>query len=59
MSFQALVGLLLFNESLSLRWWFGSLLILLGLLLINRGNLKGEENKDGMVFSEYSGFLHQ
>lgn len=46
--FTALVGLVLFNESLSLRWWFGSLLILLGLILINRGNLKDEQTKQNM-----------
>ncbi|XP_071173053.1 transmembrane protein 42-like isoform X1 [Mytilus edulis] len=43
--FTAFVGLLLFDETLSLRWWFGSLLILLGLMLINRGNLKDELRK--------------
>ncbi|XP_076112536.1 uncharacterized protein LOC143080537 isoform X1 [Mytilus galloprovincialis] len=43
--FTAFVGLLLFDETLTLRWWFGSLLILLGLMLINRGNLKDEQRK--------------
>lgn len=43
---QAVVGLLLFSEHLSLRWWFGSVLILVGLVLINRGNLKDEAKRD-------------
>lgn len=37
---QALVGVVLFNESLSLRWWMGASLIVLGLLLIHRANRK-------------------
>lgn len=40
---QALVGVVLFNESLSLRWWMGASLIVLGLLLIHRANRKDSQ----------------
>ncbi|XP_060076405.1 transmembrane protein 42-like [Ylistrum balloti] len=34
---SALIGWMFFHEGLSLKWWIGSLLILLGLMLIHRG----------------------
>uniref|UniRef100_K1QLW2 Kinesin-like protein KIF15 n=1 Tax=Magallana gigas TaxID=29159 RepID=K1QLW2_MAGGI len=40
---KALVGVVLFNESLSLRWWMGASLIVLGLLLIHRANRKDSQ----------------
>eukprot|EP00105_Crassostrea_gigas_P034640 XP_019918788.1 PREDICTED: transmembrane protein 42-like isoform X1 [Crassostrea gigas] len=40
---SALVGVVLFNESLSLRWWMGASLIVLGLLLIHRANRKDSQ----------------
>ncbi|XP_072169387.1 uncharacterized protein [Diadema setosum] len=35
--FSGIMGKLLFGERLSLRWWFGVSLIILGLLMVNRG----------------------
>ncbi|XP_048756155.2 transmembrane protein 42-like [Ostrea edulis] len=42
---SALMGVALFNETLTLRWWMGASLIVLGLLLIHRANMK-EREKD-------------
>ncbi|KAL5022487.1 hypothetical protein ScPMuIL_001642 [Solemya velum] len=36
--FTAVVSSVLFGEHLSLLWWLGSVIILLGLLLIHRGS---------------------
>ncbi|XP_033754097.1 transmembrane protein 42-like isoform X2 [Pecten maximus] len=35
---SALIGWMFFQEYLSLKWWLGSILILLGLVLIHRGS---------------------
>ncbi|XP_071481486.1 uncharacterized protein [Diadema antillarum] len=35
--FSGIMGKLLFGEKLSLWWWFGVSLIILGLLMVNRG----------------------
>lgn len=42
---SALVGVVLFNEALSLRWWMGASLIVLGLLLIHRANRKDSQDR--------------
>lgn len=39
---SALFGFLLFNEALSVKWLAGSFMILIGLMLIHRGNIKSE-----------------
>ena len=39
---QALLGRFLFGEVLSLKWWCGASLIVIGLLLIHRGSSKAE-----------------
>ena len=36
--FQAVIGWLIFGESLSLIWWAGSSLIVIGIILINIGS---------------------
>ncbi|XP_061162515.1 transmembrane protein 42-like [Saccostrea echinata] len=43
---SALIGVALFNETLSLRWWIGASLIVTGLLLIHRANRKESEEKN-------------
>jgi hypothetical protein len=44
---SALVGQLLFGETLSLKWWCGSSLILLGLfVIIRKDNPKEKEQKE-------------
>ncbi|CAH1779827.1 unnamed protein product [Owenia fusiformis] len=43
---SALLGKLLFGEILTLRWWCGASMIVLGLLLIHRGSPKSKESDD-------------
>lgn len=39
---SALIGWMFFQDLLGIKWWIGSLLILIGLLLINKGNASTE-----------------
>ncbi|ORX49988.1 hypothetical protein BCR36DRAFT_412486 [Piromyces finnis] len=41
----AILGLLIFNEPLSLQWWFGASLIVTGTVLLNTEIQKTEEKK--------------
>jgi drug/metabolite transporter (DMT)-like permease len=44
---QALVGQIIFDESVSLMWWLGTLLIIFGLLLMNYGGQSSDANRKG------------
>ncbi|KAK2145668.1 hypothetical protein LSH36_664g00001 [Paralvinella palmiformis] len=41
--FTAIIGWLLFGETLTFTWWFGASLITVGLVLINHGSPQTEE----------------
>ena len=40
---QAVFGMLLFGESLSLLWWMGASLIVVGLVLMRRSSAGGDD----------------
>jgi len=44
---KAIVGQVIFEESVSLMWWLGTVLIIIGLLLMNYGGNKADESKKG------------
>ncbi|XP_077982116.1 uncharacterized protein LOC144437132 [Glandiceps talaboti] len=41
--FSAFLGMVLFGETLSLVWWFGASLIIVGLLFIHKGTVEDEK----------------
>ncbi|XP_002739189.1 uncharacterized protein LOC100369684 [Saccoglossus kowalevskii] len=41
--FSAFLGMVLFGETLSLVWWFGASLIVIGLLFIHKGTAEDED----------------
>lgn len=44
--FQAFFGKVLFGEALSLMWWFGAILIIIGLALVHTDTHQNEKEKD-------------
>lgn len=43
---QAIVGQFIFEESVSLMWWLGTVLIIVGLVLMNHGAKKSALRKN-------------
>ena len=43
---QAVFGMVLFGEALSLMWWLGASLIVAGLVLIHQGGERERERKE-------------